>query len=338
MESTTHKTLIASNHSLGDNGLAHQNSLGCTDVITICLSEGHQINGIVATYFESTNTYDVKNLYFFGNYCNKTQFIYPKIIGNHRARNIYLIPMPGAPFSCFSKYNGGANTEDIIEPTNSKESKVGFIYYGNRPIRDLIVTKLFDNKLTQNLIYHSSDKNGDNPQIKLTEYNKIFQHLLPITSDFEYNHGHGDFFPHTIETASISLFYIVSETNYDENENQEYNVMTEKTTVPFFSKSIPIIFSYNSIETLEYLKSIGFDCFTDIIPVETYNIINEEQRIQTIIDIVKKTPLSFYEDNKKRFETNYSLAIKYRNWALTKTLESINNLVKEKNLNVIQII
>ena len=132
------------------------------------------------------------------------------------------------------------NTEGVIEPTKNKESKIGFIYYGARPTRDIVVSELFKHNLTENLIYHSNNKEPD-LAVKYSSKEDIekwkgdfhkyqeIKSLLPITKD-DYRDGHSNYYPTTIEMASQSLFYIVHESNV---ELDSQNVLTEKSQFHF---------------------------------------------------------------------------------------------------------
>tara|TARA_A200000159_G_scaffold137495_1_gene137778 strand:- start:255 stop:1259 length:1005 start_codon:yes stop_codon:yes gene_type:complete len=334
MESTTHKALIVSDYSLDRKGNSVEKDAQHLDVIiTYCRSEGHQVMGILNGFARLDVSHTIKDIYFLGNYTNSITF------KHHSTRprfNVHLIPIYGAPFTTFSKFNGDVNMDDVVEPTNIKESLISFIYYGQRPLRDKIVTKLFNNDLLQNTIYHSHHKQPGENIIEKTDSNKEIYHLLPLISDFPYDDGHNDYYPNTIELASKSLFYIISETNADLHDSK-FNVLTEKSAVPFFSKTIPVLFTLNSLETLKYLQDLGFDCFTDIISEEVYKI-PQDDRIDEVLKIVKNTSLDFYTKNQQRFDKNYEIANLLSKNNLNYVLDGINKIVKDNNLSVHNIV
>ena len=68
MTSTTYKTLISSDFSLdtdGINGKPHLHTEDMDDLITICRSEGHQVNGIMTTFSKYPNHKTTKKSIFF---------------------------------------------------------------------------------------------------------------------------------------------------------------------------------------------------------------------------------------------------------------------------------
>lgn len=342
MASTTYKTLISSDFSLdadGINGKPHLHTEDMDALITICRSEGHQVNGIMATFSKYPNAKQLKKVFFIANYTETHEWV-----EHETPINIKCIPIPYAPFSTFSKWNGAVNTEGVIEPTKNKESKIGFIYYGARPTRDIVVSELFKHNLTENLIYHSNNKEPD-LAVKYSSKEDIekwkgdfhkyqeIKSLLPITKD-DYRDGHSNYYPTTIEMASQSLFYIVHESNV---ELDSQNVLTEKSAVPFYSKSIPLFFTKDSLSTINWFENLGFDLFQDIIPKDLYKLPFKD-RLDTFIEISKNTDLTFFNKNTTRFQKNYELAIKFRDYGMSPTIKLMNQIIDDEGLKVINII
>lgn len=297
--------------------------------ITFLPSEGHQWNSVGHLIRGCIGRREFKS-YILGN------FTKPHDIQFEDNFKVKLIPYKYVPFDIFTPYNSQVNYYDVVEPTRIKLSKVGFIYFGNRPERDVIVSKLHKQRLFDNVTYHSDSKQKDTSDIRFsTNYDleklgfydyESYENVRKLLPKYfvEHNHYHDDYYPSTIELASESLFYIISESNL--GMENTVNVLTEKSAVPFFSKSIPIFITYNPIESIEWFKKLGFDCFTDIISEDIYKLPFNDM-LDTILNIVQKIPLNFYEENIDRFNSNFNLAVEYTHKPTTlyNTLDSITS-------------
>lgn len=359
MESTAHKALIyistIDSRFKSEQYLSSFQDDNINRVIIVDASEGHHFLG-ESNSLNCYGTDTFNEFYYLGNFTRK-QIIEPD--NHYTTHRFHIIPIKHTPFTCFSK--GTGNVEFHRELThNDKSSLVSFVYQGGRPDRNIIVTELYKRNLLQNTIYHCVLKEGDDSKIYYStkyELEKIgyndyesyekLKSMLPIdrTQDTNVNHREtGEFFQKLVQSASRSLFYIISETNtlgknhntsrFEKNE-YEINVLTEKSATPFLSKCIPIFITYDSFETFEYMKSMGFDCFEDVIPPEIYKLRFVEM-VNKILDIVESQNISFYEENKDRFEKNYQLSCKFINEP-TPIFQQINDILIENNLKLINI-
>lgn len=353
MESTTYKTLITFDFGLESvyNKIDFQDT-DINTILTMNLSEGHQYAGISKCFADvvSWDKRDSWNIFIIGNYTKCHTFSTPHNLG--RIMNLFLIPIGDAPFSTFSKYSGCVDTDSVAEPTNNKTEKVSFIYYGHRIDRDIIVSALVNNNLlNKSVIYHSGNKQNKGIDISYStpegfqkynanfeEYKKI-QDLLPITSNPNFKYTEENYYADTIKIASDSLFYIVNESNsemFDIHPSEDVvNIVTEKSAVPFYSKSIPIIFSSNPLEQLEYFEKLGFDCFTDVIDKSFYKK-SHQGRVNNMIKIINNTDLDFYNENVMRFKSNYILAKHYQQNYLNSGLKVIQKTIKDYHLKVVE--
>tara|TARA_E500000331_G_scaffold355405_1_gene410777 strand:- start:1534 stop:2586 length:1053 start_codon:yes stop_codon:yes gene_type:complete len=348
MESTTYKTLITFDFGLESvyNNINFQD-MDINTILTMNLSEGHQYSGIAKCFAEavSWDKRDSWNLFTVGNYTKSHKISMEHNMG--RIINLFLIPIGDAPFSTFSKYSGCVDTDSVVEPSNEKTEKVSFIYYGHRIDRDIIISALVNNNLlNKSIIYHSGNKQNDKVSLSYStpaafkkynanfeDYEKI-QHLLPITDNPNFKYQEENYYTDTIKKASDSLFYIINESNSEMND-KNVNIVTEKSAIPFYSKSIPIIFSTNPLEQLEYFEKLGFDCFTDVIDKSFYKK-SHQDRINSMIEIINNTDLDFYKENIMRFKSNYILAKYYQQNYLNSGLETLQKTIQDYNLKVVE--
>ena len=303
--------------------------------ITLLPSEGHQCRSVGHLIKGCIGRRNFKS-YILGNFTKEHDIQFDDNF------KIKLIPYNYTPFDIFTPYNSQVNYYDIVEPTKIKSSKVGFIYFGNRPERDVIVSKLHKYELFDNVTYHSDSKQKNTNDIKFsTNYDleklgfydyDSYQNVCKLLPKYsvEHDHYHDDYYPSTIRLASESLFYIISESNLGMDDT--INVLTEKSAVPFFSKSIPIFITHNPIESIEWFKKLGFDCFTDIISEDTYKLPFIDM-LNEVLNIVEKTPLNFYEENKNRFNSNFNLAVDYTHKPTT-LYTILDNIISNENMIV----
>lgn len=334
-------TLLCDNLNINDNKEKLQYvSDKVNTIIVITPSEGHNALAIANEAYDGLLRNTHIKIICIGNYTKKYYFSSE----DHRKYELLLIPFPYAPFDAFTYFDCQARLRDVIEPPNIKKSKVSFIYFGQRVERDIIFCELYKRDLLENVAYHSDKKENNRHEVvyntsdnfikngytDFATYEKI-KYMLPKQLD---NHFHfsGDFYSNTIKLASNSLFYIVSESNIAFNDS--INVATEKSAIPFLSKSIPIFITGNSIDALDWFENLGFDCFTDIISRDVYEL-SLLDKIIAVMDIIEKTDVSFFQDNIDRFNKNYSLANYFVN--LDNTLDKvIEDIVIQHNLQIIE--
>lgn len=119
---------------------------------------------------------------------------------------------------------------------------------------------------------------------------------------------------------------IVSETVF----HYPYPCITEKTLRPICEKRMFIILGPYKI--LDYLKSIGFETFSDIINEDYDNIQDPELRFLAVVDSVKKfcdieldIVKNYMIQNKDKFEHNFNLLSNYRDLELTRLNYLLDN-------------
>lgn len=293
--------------------------------------EGHQALGLVNVINTNLRKYNlhkqVLHYIFIGNYTEEHHF-------DAEDKKVSLIPHPNAPFDVFHSGRGLTffNHEEPI--ISNKKSKVSFIYYGRRIERDIIFCELYKKNLLENTIYHSADKGTNEKKIIYSETQELIENgysdigtyekvknILPM-GDQNFNARGYDYLNETVQLGSKSLFYIISETNI--SQNNTVNVSTEKPAIAFLSKSIPIFITYDSPKSIKWFENLGFDCFTDVIDIEVYQL-SLVEKIQKIMDIISNTDISFFEKNIERFDKNYNLAksLIYKKNSVYKILDEV---------------
>jgi len=318
---------------------------GINTIIVMIPAECHHFCALANSIYDSLTKNKVRKnvkIIFVGNFTNDYNNVNLKM--NGYKYNTILVPFPHTPFDIFTYHKQKAHFPDVVEQNNTKDSKVSFIYYGHRVERDVIVCELYKRNLLQNTIYHSDwkqDRVGKTVYSQVSDFDEIgykdfhtyekVKNLLPKKIE-KYHSNDDNFYPRTIEIASKSLFYIVAETNVSFGDN--INVATEKSAIPFFSKSIPAFITGNSLDAVLWFENLGFDCFTDIIPYKIYEL-DLLEKIQNIIQIIEQTDIDFFERNIDRFNKNYQLAKKLVNSGDT-TERTIEYIIKKYNLNIVK--
>lgn len=134
------------------------------------------------------------------------------------------------------------------------------------------------------------------------------------------------------ETRFNAEFYqkfaldIVSETAF----NYPYPCISEKTLRPICEKRMFIILGPYKI--LDYLKSLGFETFSDIVNEDYDNIQDPELRLLAVANSVRQfcsidleEVKSYMMKNKNKFEHNFNLLSNYRNLEL----DRLNQLIEK---------
>lgn len=338
-------TIFVSEYDLLDVEQTEKLGKKITTIIVVLADEGHQFigcfNKVYMKLMERNLHLNIEHFIILGNYIEEHHLI------ERNGIKLSLIPFPHGPFEMFYG-NKQLSFLKVVEPNNlPKSSKISFIYYGRRIERDIIFCELYKKNFMQNVIYHSDKKSSQNPCIEyadekefdlfgyndFTTYNNI-KNLLPKKIE-QFDAYGSDYYSNTVRIASNSLFYLVSESNLGPMHDQ-YNVsvVTEKSATPFFSKTIPIFFTRDSVKTVIWFQNLGFDCFTDIIPIEVYKL-NFLDKIKSILEIVENTDIDFFNKNLDRFNKNYRLTeqLVYHKHTIFST---IDNLSEKHNLLILK--
>lgn len=123
---------------------------------------------------------------------------------------------------------------------------------------------------------------------------------------------HNDFdglyhIPELPESFTSSYFNIVTESLYESETNSVH--ITEKSLRPFYFYQFPIFLS-NPYHIDFLKKDFGFDFFDDIINHSYDKEIDDEKRMNMVIDEIKRIQsnkqffINFYKNNQDRFENN----------------------------------
>jgi len=304
-----------------------------SDVYIITPHEGHQYFHVVYDFVTKLPKDFNLNLYYIGNFFDDTSF---KINSN----TIYLKPMKNSPFSTFSFHPLFIlSNHDIVE----KKHLFSCFMFGKTLVRDYIWTQLNEYKLSGLISYHSFDKTKYNKTKLINSYDELSKHLdnnledifdkkffknytkhkskLPKRLDIEESalifHR---YFDDSVKTASKSLFNLVSETTFGWNifeSGRKYpkGSLTEKSMIPFFSNSIPLILHDDNNLVKKHFEENGFDMFSDIIPDDFYKLEFFNQKVDFIFEFLSNYNNDinkFYNKSISRFEHNRKLAYKLK--------------------------
>ena len=158
----------------------------------------------------------------------------------------------------------------------------------NRPHRLRLLWKLsnFLNKAIWSLHVNDSIKNECRkliPELDKTQFEdfitKNTNNPDKIQVTYQEQSLHYGGIPYDEKIFAQSLFRIISETNFNENDNPW---ITEKTWLTILNK-VPFILAGDQ-GSLDKLKSLGFKTFEEYLPVKNYDTINgKEEKLHAII-------------------------------------------------------
>jgi len=161
-----------------------------------------------------------------------------------------------------------------------------------------------------NNLYNLSSKNIYENEIKILT-NTILKKNYHETNIFDSKYIVDFMIPETFQDSYVN---ITTESHFIESDIH----ITEKSFKPFYFYQIPIIIgTHGHIKKMKELY--GYDFFDDLIDHSYDNIVNNEERLNMVLNEILRisnnedTIIKFYKSNKARFEQNKMITQELKN-------------------------